>query len=87
MWRQPFANSSRSHCLDDSPSPAAVVRRILKILRLHFEQPTGLLASATRYLEIESVTRGLPDYPHAAKRLRTAVSPCNTFCITGNWDS
>ena len=38
------------------------MRRILKILSLHFDTAT-LPASATRYLEIERVTRGLRIFP------------------------
>ena len=51
------------------------LRRILKILRLHFDS-AGLPASATRYLEIERVTRGLRIFPlrlnipaHASPRI------------------
>ena len=51
-----------SHPLDDWPVLPNELRRILKILRLHFDS-AGLPASATRYLEIERVTRGLRIFP------------------------
>ena len=64
-----------SHCLDDWPVLPNELRRILKILSLHFDTAT-LPASATRYLEIERVTRGLRIFPmrlnipaHASPRI------------------
>jgi hypothetical protein len=70
-----------SHCLDDWPVLPNEMRRILKILRLHFDS-AGLPARATRYLEIERVTRGLRIFPMRLNTPAHAVSPC----ITSNWD-
>ena len=47
-----------SHPLDDWPVLPNEMRRILKILSLHFDA-AGVPARATRYLEIERVTHGL----------------------------
>ena len=64
-----------SHRLDDRPVLPNKMRRILKILSLHFDTAT-LPASATRYLEIERVTRGRRIFPmrlnipaHASPRI------------------
>src|SRR6476660_5496852 len=63
-----------SHCLDDWPVLPNEMRRILKVLSLHFDT-AGLPASATRYLETERINRGLRIFPmrlnipaHAANR-------------------
>jgi len=76
-----------SHCLDDWPVLPNKMRRILKILSLHFDTAT-LPASATRYLEIERVTRGLRIFPmrlnipaHASPRIRTGTSYVCKFAL------
>ena len=71
-----------SHCIDDGPVLPNELRRILKILRLHFDT-AGLPACATRYLEIERVIRGLRIFPMRLNTPAHAVSPC----IASNWDT
>ena len=71
-----------SHCLDDWPVLPNELRRILKILRLHIDA-AGLSASATRYLEIERINRGLRIFPMRLNIPAHAVSPP---CIASNWD-
>ena len=69
-----------SHPLDDWPVLPNEMRRILKILSLHFDTAT-LPASAIRYLEIERVTRGLRIFP-----MRRNI-PAHAFPrIASNWD-
>ena len=63
-----------SHPLDDWPVLPNELRRILKIVRLHFDG-AGLPASAARYLEIESVARGLRIFPMRLNTSAHAVSP------------
>ena len=70
-----------SHRLDDWPVLPNELRRILKILRLHFDT-AGLPASATRYLETERINRGLRIFPMRLNIPAHAVSPC----IASNWD-
>ena len=82
MWRQPFANSSRAIVSMIGQFCRMKLRRILKILRLHFDT-AGLPASATRYLEIERVTRGLRIFPMRLNTPAHAVPPC----IASNWDT
>ena len=67
-----------SHCLDDWPVLPNELRRILKILRLHFDT-AGLPASATRYLEIERINRGLRIFPMRLNIPAHAVSPL--YCV------
>ena len=76
-----------SHCLDDWPVLPNELRRILKILSLHFDT-AALPASSTRYLEIERVTRGLRIFPmrlnipaHASPRIRTGTSYVCKFAL------
>ena len=68
------------HCLDDWPVLPNELRRILKILRLHYDS-AGLPASATRYLEIECVTRGLRIFP-----MRLNIPAHASPRIALNWD-
>ena len=67
-----------SHRLDDWPVLPNEVRRILKVLRLHFDT-AGLPASATRYLEIERINRGLRIFPVRLNIPAHAVSPL--YCV------
>jgi hypothetical protein len=67
-----------SHRLDDWPVLPNELRRILKILSLHFDT-AGLPASAIRYLEIERVTRGLGIFPMRLNIPAHAVSPL--YCV------
>jgi hypothetical protein len=67
-----------SHRLDDWPVLPNEMRRILKVLRLHFDT-ASLPASATRYLEIERVTRGLRIFPMRLNTPAHAVSPL--YCV------
>jgi len=69
-----------SHPLDDWPVLPNEMRRIFKILRLHFDTAT-LPASATRYLEIERVTRGLRIFP-----MRLNIPAHASPRIASNWD-
>ena len=69
-----------SHCLDDWPVLPNELRRILKILRLHFDT-AGLPASATRYLEIERINRGLRIFP-----MRLNIPAHASPRIASNWD-
>ena len=67
-----------SHCLDDWPVLPNELRRILKVLSLHFDT-AGLPASATRYLEIERINRGLRIFPMRLNIPAHAVSPL--YCV------
>ena len=69
------------HRLNDWPVLPNELRRILKILRLHFDT-AGLPASATRYLEIERINRGLRIFPMRLTSRRMQYPPC----IASNWD-
>jgi hypothetical protein len=63
-----------SHCLDDWPVLPNELRRILKVLSLHFDT-AGLPACATRYLEIERINPGLRIFPMRLNIPAHAVSP------------
>ena len=67
-----------SHRLDDRPVLPNEMRRILKILSLHFDT-AGVPARATRYLEIERVTRSLRIFPMRLNIPAHAVSPL--YCV------
>jgi hypothetical protein len=67
-----------SHCLDDWPILPNELRRILKVLSLHFDT-AGLPACATRYLEIERINRGLRIFPMRLNIPAHAVSPL--YCV------
>jgi len=67
-----------SHCLDDWPVLPNELRRILKVLSLHFDT-AGLPACATRYLEIERINPGLRIFPMRLNIPAHAVSPL--YCV------